>query len=66
MLATIREDTCNVLNKQHITPNSKRCDYSGITGCDHKKIKGPDHMFEGGNHFRTWVMMYYGIRDGGY
>ena len=32
MLATIRDDTWNVLNVQHITPNSKRWDYSDIPG----------------------------------
>ena len=30
MLATIRDDTWNELNMQHITPNSKRWDYSDI------------------------------------
>ena len=30
MLATIRDDTWNVLNMQHITPHSKRWDYSSI------------------------------------
>ena len=28
MLATIRDDTLNMLNMQHIIPNSKRWDYS--------------------------------------
>ena len=32
MLATIRDDTWNVLNIQHITPNSKRWDYSDTPG----------------------------------
>ena len=40
MLATIRDDTWNVLNMQQITPNSKRWDYSDIPGGGHKKIKG--------------------------
>ena len=44
MLATIRDDTWNVLNMQHITLNSKRWDYSDIPGGCHKKIKGPAHM----------------------
>ena len=42
MLVTIRDDTWNVLNIQHITPNSKIWDYSG----DYKKIEGPAHMVE--------------------
>ena len=41
MLATIHDDTWNVLNMQDITPNSERCDYSDITGGGHKKIKDP-------------------------
>ena len=32
MLATIRDDTWNVLNMQHIIPNLKRRDYSDILG----------------------------------
>ena len=46
MLATIHDDTWNVLNMQHITPNSRRWDYSDIHGGGHKKIK------EGGHHLR--------------
>ena len=30
MLDTIRDDTWNVLNMQHVTPNSKRWHYSDI------------------------------------
>ena len=41
MLTTIRDDTWNM---QHITPNSKRWDYSNIPGDGHNKIKGPTHM----------------------
>ena len=52
MLATIRDDTWNVLNIQHITPNSKRQDYSDTPGGGHKKIEGPAHMVEGGHHLR--------------
>ena len=52
MLATIRDDTWNVLNMQHITPNSKRWDYSDIPGGGHKQIKGRAHMVEGGHHLR--------------
>ena len=37
MLATIRDDTWNVLNMQHITPNSKIWDYSDILGDAHKR-----------------------------
>ena len=52
MLATIHDDTWNVLNMQHIIPNSKRWDYSDIPGGGHKYIKGPAHMVEDGHHFR--------------
>ena len=52
MLATISDDTGNVLNMQHITPNSKRRDYSDIPGGSHFQIKGPAHMVEGGHHPR--------------
>ena len=41
MLATICDDAWNVLNIQHITPHSKRWDYSDTSGGGHKKIKGP-------------------------
>ena len=40
MLATIPDDTWNVLNMQHIIPNSKRWYYSDIPVCGHKVIKG--------------------------
>ena len=52
MLATIHDDTWNVLNMQHITPNSKRWDYLDIPVGGHKKIKGPAHMVQGGHHLR--------------
>ena len=52
MLATIRDNAWNVLNMQHITPNSKRLDYSGIPGGGHKNIIGPTHMVECGHHLR--------------
>ena len=52
MLATIRDDTWNVLNMQYIIPNSKRWDYSDTPGDSHIKIKGPAHMVEGGHHLR--------------
>ena len=41
MLTTIRDDTWNVLNMQHITPNSKRWDYSDIPGGGHNTLKDP-------------------------
>ena len=44
MLVTIRGDTYNMLNMQHIIWNSKRWDYSDTPDGDHKKIKGPAHM----------------------
>ena len=52
MLATIRDDTLNVFNVQHITPNTKRWDYSDTPGGGHRKIKGPAHKVEGGHHLR--------------
>ena len=52
MLATIHDDTWNMLNMQHIIQNSKRWDYSGIPGGDHIKIKRPAYMVEGGHHLR--------------
>ena len=55
MLATIHDDTWNVLNMQHITPNSKRWDYSDTPGGRHKKIKGAahSHLFEQQN--QAWL-----------
>ena len=38
---------------QHITPNSKRWDYSDIPGGSHGQIKGPAHMVEGGHQPRN-------------
>ena len=52
MLATIRDDTYNVLNMQHITPDSERWDCSDIPSCGNKIIKGPAHVVEGGHHLR--------------
>ena len=52
MLATIRDDTWNVLNMQQITLNLKIWYYSDIPGGSHKNIKGPYHMVEGGHHLR--------------
>ena len=53
MLATIRYDTWNVLNKQHIIPNLIRWDYSDIPGGGHKYTIGPTYMVEGGHHLRN-------------
>ena len=39
MLATIRDDTWNQLNIQHITPNSKRWDHSDTLDGGHKKVE---------------------------
>ena len=50
MSVTIRDDTVNVLNIQHIASNSKRWDYSNTPGACHKKVKGPAHVVEGGHH----------------
>ena len=36
LLATISDDTLNVLNMQHIIPNLKRWDYSDIPDGGHK------------------------------
>ena len=44
MSATIRDETWNVLNMEHITPYSKWWDYSDIPCGGHKKIKGSTHM----------------------
>ena len=52
MLATIRDDTWNVLNIHHIIPNSKRWDYSDIFGGGHEYIKRPVHIIEGDHHLR--------------
>ena len=41
MLATIHDDTWNMLNMQHITPNSKRWDYSDILVVAIKRLKDP-------------------------
>ena len=54
MLATIRDDSRNVLNMQHITQIRKESGhYLDIAGGGHKKIKGPAHMVESGQHLRT-------------
>ena len=43
---TFRDDTWNMLNMQHLTPHSKRWDYSDIPGGSHKKITGPVYMVD--------------------
>ena len=50
MMATIRDDTWNVLHIQHITRNSKRWDYSDIPGGGTWKNKGFVHMVKGDHH----------------
>ena len=40
-----------MLNMQHITPNSKRWDYSDISGGGTENIKGPTLMVKG-DHLR--------------
>ena len=62
MLATIRDDTWNVLNMQHMTPNSKRWDYSDTPGGGHKKIKGPAYVAEGGQFYWYKFIHIYNIR----
>ena len=47
IMATIHDETWKVLNMQHITPNSKRWDYSDIPGCGVWKIKD----------LHTWLMV---------
>ena len=46
MLATISNDTWNMLNMQHIISNLERWDYSDIPGGGHKEIKGPGTTLE--------------------
>ena len=41
MLVTIRDDTWNALNAQHITLKSERWDYSDIPSGGHKRLKDP-------------------------
>ena len=52
MLATIGDDTWNVLNMQQIISNFKRWDYSDILGIGTEKIKWSTHMFEGDHRLR--------------
>ena len=47
MVATIRDDTWHVLNIHHITPNSKRWDYSDPPAVAIKRLKDPP----------TWLKM---------
>ena len=61
MLATIRDDTWNVLNMQHIIPNSKRWDYPNIpSGIFEVKltfemltVRGQQHSFS--THERVFL-----------
>ena len=46
MLSAMRDDTCNVLNVQHISPNSKRRDYSNIPGGGPKRLKNPPTLLK--------------------
>ena len=41
MLATIRDDTWNMLNMQHIIPNSKKWNYSNIPVVAKNRLKDP-------------------------
>ena len=50
MLATIRDDTWNVFNIQHITQNWNISNYSDTPGSGQKKILAPANMVEGGHH----------------
>ena len=56
MLATICDDTCNVLNMKHVTHNSKRWDCSDTLGGSKKNIKSPDYMVEGGHHLKKTTL----------
>ena len=51
-MPTIRDDTCSMLNIQHITPNSKGWYYSDVSVVVLEKIKGPTHIVEGDYHIR--------------
>ena len=53
VLVTIRDDTWNVLNMQHITQNSKRWNYSDIPSGATENIKGPARMVESDHHRRN-------------
>ena len=53
MVATSCDNKWNVFNIQHITPNSKRWDYSDILVGGTKNIIGLAHMVEGDHHLRT-------------
>ena len=52
MLATIRDDTWNMRNMQHITTNSKLWDYSDSPVGGTEMIKGHAYMVEGDHHLR--------------
>ena len=46
IFATIRDDTWNVLNMQHINQNSKRWNYSGFQVVEREKMKGPIRLVD--------------------
>ena len=52
MLDTICDDTWNMLNMEHITPNAKRWDYLDIHNGGTENIKGPAHMVQGDHDLR--------------
>ena len=52
MLATIRDDTWNVRNMQHIIPNSKRNGIIQTSPVVAIYIQGLAHIVEGGHHLR--------------
>ena len=52
ILATVRDDTWNMPNMQHITPNWKIWDYSGIPVWVTNRWKKPAHLDEGDHHLR--------------
>ena len=62
MLATICDDTWNMLNMQHVTPNSERWDYSEISGGGMDRLKDPPAWLKvtqthpsAGGYFDTWI-----------
>ena len=63
MLATIRDDTWDMLNTQHNPPNLKRWDDIYFLDGATWKVKGPTHMVEGDHQLRKrpnphpWMMM---------
>ena len=65
MSATIRYDTWNVLNMQHLSPNSERWDYSDILGGGHM-VEGVHHLRKAPNpHPQCHQNIMYGKYDNG-